>query len=99
MAEGAVFFAVGAAVVVEADVEGGEVALVRLLHLGDELFFGDAGALGAEHDGRAVGVVCADVDAAVAYELLEADPDIGLDVLDQMADVDVAVGVGEGGGD
>ena len=27
-------------------------------------------------------------------QLLEADPDVGLDVLDQMAEVDVAVGVG-----
>ena len=32
-------------------------------------------------------------------QLLEADPDVGLDVLDQMADVDVAVGVGQGAGD
>ena len=54
---------------------------------------------GADHDRRAVGVVGADVDAAVPAELLEADPDVGLEVLDQVADVDVAVGVGQGAGD
>jgi hypothetical protein len=30
---------------------------------------------------------------------LETDPNIGLDVLDQMADMDMAVGIGQGGGD
>ena len=77
----------------------GEVALVLLLHLGDELLFADARLAGADHDRRAVRVVGADVAAVVADELLEADPDVGLDVLDQMADVDRAVGVGQGGGD
>ena len=62
-------------------------------------FFADAFLPGADHDRRAVRVVGADVDAAVADELLEAHPDIGLDVLDQMAHVDVAIGVGQGGGD
>jgi hypothetical protein len=46
-----------------------------------------------------VGIVGADVMALVAAQLLEADPDVGLDVLDQMADMDRAVGVGQGAGD
>ena len=50
---------------------------------------------GAHHDRRAVRVVGADVDGAVAAQLLEAHPDVGLDVLDQMAQVDVPVGVGQ----
>ena len=70
-----------------------------LLHLGDQRLFADALLPGADHDRRAVRVVGADVDAAVADELLEAHPNVGLDVLDQVADVDVAVGVGQGGGD
>jgi len=37
--------------------------------------------------------------AGVAAHLLETDPDIGLDVLDQVAEVDAAVGVGQGGSD
>jgi hypothetical protein len=55
--------------------------------------------LGAQHDRRAVGVVGADVMAFVAAQLLEAHPDVGLDVFDQMPEVDRAVGVGQGAGD
>ena len=98
-AQRAIFGAVGAAVVVELDVEVGEVALVGRLHLGDQFLFADAGLPGADHDRRAVRVVGAEVEAVVADELLESHPDVGLDVLDQVADVDRAVGVGQGGGD
>jgi hypothetical protein len=35
----------------------------------------------------------------VAAHLLKAHPDVGLDVFDQMAEVDGAVGVGQGAGD
>ena len=59
----------------------------------------DAFLPGADHDGRAVGVVGADVDAPPPAEFLEPDPDVGLQVLDQVADVDMAVGVGQGAGD
>ena len=65
---------------------------------GDELFRGDAVLLGAQHDRRAVGIVGADVMAFVAAQLLEAHPDIGLDIFNQMADVDRTVGVGQGTG-
>ena len=54
---------------------------------------------GADHDRRAVRVVGTDVDAPVAAQLLEAHPDVGLDVLDQVAEMDRAVGVGQGCGD
>ena len=74
------FRAVGAAVIVELDVEAGEVGLVGLLHLGDPLFLGNALLPGTDHDGRAVGVVAADVDAPPPAEFLEPDPDVGLEV-------------------
>ena len=99
VAQRAVLGAVRAAVVVELDIERGEVALVGLLHLGDEFLFADAGLPGADHHRRAVRVVGTHVHAAVADQLLEPHPDVGLDVLDQMADVDVAIGVGQGRGD
>ncbi len=54
---------------------------------------------GANHDRRAVRVVGTDIDAAIAAQLLETHPDVGLDVLDQVPDVDRAVGVGQGTGD
>jgi hypothetical protein len=65
------------------------------LHVGDQLFLAAAFLPGADHDRRAVRVVGADVDAAVPAQLLEPHPDVGLDVLDQVADVDVPVGVGQ----
>jgi hypothetical protein len=35
----------------------------------------------------------------MAAQFLEARPDIGLDVLDQVAEMDRAVGIGQGAGD
>jgi hypothetical protein len=46
-----------------------------------------------------VRVVCADVGALVAAELLEPHEDVGLDVLDEVPEVDVPIGVGQRRGD
>lgn len=81
----AVLFAVGRVEVVEIHQEIGEVATVLGLDVGDQLLRGDAFLLGAQHDGRAVGVVGADIDALVATHFLEADPHVCLDVLEHMA--------------
>ncbi len=86
-------------VVVEADVEAGEIARVLAMDARDQRLRRDAFLLGAQHDRRAVRVVGADVPALVAAHLLEAHPDVGLDVFDQVAEVDGAVGIGQGGGD
>ena len=61
----------------------------------DQLFRRDAFLFGAQHDRRAVGVVGANIVAFVALHLLEAHPDVGLDVFDQVAEVDAAVGIGQ----
>ena len=84
---------------VEGDLKAGEVSEVRLPHAGDEILLAAALGLGANHDRRAVGIVGAEIDRAVAAKFLEADKNIGLDVLDQMPEMDVAVGVGQGRGD
>ncbi|MNZ64769.1 hypothetical protein D3C78_829430 [compost metagenome] len=94
--EDAVLFRVGRMVVVEVHQEGGEVGGVLGAHVVDQLLRGDAFLLGAQHDGRAVGVVGADVDGLVATHLLEAHPDVGLDVFDHMPEVDGPVGIGKG---
>jgi hypothetical protein len=74
----AVFGTVRAAVVVELDVEPGEVFHVGLLHPGDQLFLRDPFLLRADHDRRAVRVVGTHVNATLPPQLLEADPDVGL---------------------
>ena len=43
-------------------------------------------------------VVGADIDAPPPAEFLEPHPDVGLQILDQVSDVDMAVGVGQGAG-
>lgn len=95
----AVFFAVGGVEVVELHQEVCEVAAVLGLDVGDQLFRRDAFLFGTQHDGRAVGVVGADVDALVAAHFLEADPHVCLDVLEHMAKMDGSIGIGQGAGD
>ncbi|MCY1544102.1 hypothetical protein D9M68_799590 [compost metagenome] len=86
----------GRVIVVEIHQELGEIGGVLGAHVVDQLLGGDALLLGAQHDGRAVGVVGADVDGLVAAHLLEAHPDVGLDVFDHMPEVDGPVGIGKG---
>ena len=89
--------------VVEGDVEAGEIARVFAMHALDQRFRRDAILLGAQHDRRAVRIVGAHVPAlgnlVLGLHFLEAYPDIGLDVFDQVAKVNGTVGVGQGGSD
>jgi hypothetical protein len=96
---GSGFFGMGGVVVVEADVEAGEVARMLAMNALDQRLGRDALLLGTQHDRRAVRVVGADVPALMTTHLLETHPDVGLDVLDQMTQVDCAVGIRQGGGD
>src|SRR3989338_3794914 len=76
-----------------------EICLMLMPHAVYQLFRRDAFLLGAQHDRRAVGVVGAYIMHLVPLHLLEAHPDVGLDVFDQMTEVDAAVGVGQSRGD
>ena len=91
--------AVGAAVVVELDMESLEIRNVFMPYAVYQLLGRDAFLLGAQHDRRAVGVVGADIMHLVALHFLKAHPDVGLDVFDQVAEVYAAVGIGQCGGD
>ncbi len=88
---------VRAAVVVETDVEPGEVADVSGSHISDERLFGTSFLPSTNHDCRAVRVVRANENATVTSQLLKADPNVRLDVFDQMADVNVPVRVRQRG--
>ncbi len=78
-------------VVVIADIKASEIGLVLLAHLTDHLLRGNAKLLSFQHDWRAVGIVGADEVDVVAAHSLVTDPDISLDVLQHMAEVDGAV--------
>ena len=88
----------GAVVVVELDLEVSEVPLVVRFDLRNLLLRGDAVFFRLEHDGGAMGIVGAHVDALLTAQFLETDPDIGLDVFQQVAQVNGAIGVGKGTG-
>lgn len=90
-------FAVCAAVVVERDIKRGKVAQVRFSHIGDQRLFRATFLPSPDHDRRAVRVVGADVNAAVAAQLLKTDPDIGLDVFNQVPQMNMSVGIGQSG--
>ncbi len=85
--------AVRASIVVKGDVEAGEIADVLLANVGDERAFTPLFLPGPDHDGRAVRVVGTDVDAAPPAQLLKTDPDIGLNIFDEVAQVNRTVRV------
>src|SRR3984957_4843205 len=60
---------------------------------------GDALGLGLEHDRRAMRIIGADEMHDIAEHPLEAYPDISLDVLHDVADMEWPVGVGQSSGD
>jgi hypothetical protein len=90
---------IGAVPVVEGNVKAVQVRLAPGGDLGDELLRRLAGLFGRDHDRRAMGIVGADeVDLAALHSLVP-HPDVGLDVFHDVADVELAVGVRQGGGD
>ena len=93
LGEDAVLLAVGGAVAVEAHLEGAELLHPGLVGTGDDGLGRGALLAGADHDGRAVGVVGADVDHVVPHHALVARPEVGLQVFHQVAQVERAVRV------
>ncbi len=85
-------------IVVETDVEAREVFLMLLTNPVDQLLRGNSLTLGPQHNGGAVSIVCANVVAVVATHVLEAHPDIGLNVFQQVPQMNGPVGVGQGAG-
>jgi hypothetical protein len=83
-------------IVIEAHEEGVEVRGMGFVHAPHELFGADALITSPDHDRRAVRIVRADKHTVVAYETLEASPDVRLDVFDQMPQVNVSIRIGQG---
>src|SRR5215210_2740183 len=79
--------------VIEADVKAGEMLRSRGGDARHELLRRQPLGFGLEHDGRAVRVISAYEMHRVALHALESHPDVGLDVLHDVPDVERAVGV------
>ncbi|SJC40708.1 Uncharacterised protein [Shigella sonnei] len=83
-----VLFAVRRVIVVIADVKACEISLVFLTHFANHLLRCDTKLLRFQHDRRTVGIVGTDEINLVAAHSLVTNPDISLDVLQHMAEVD-----------
>jgi hypothetical protein len=79
----------------EFDLKIFEILGVISITFANELFRGDALLAGFDHDRGAMGVIGADEGAIVSAHFLKAIPEVGLQVFDQVANVNVAIGVGE----
>ena len=79
--------------IVEANGKRIEIPAVLLADARDQILGTDPILLSAQHDRCAVAVVGTHVQAAVTAQALETHPDIRLDVLHQMPEMDRAVGV------
>jgi hypothetical protein len=85
--------------VVEGDMEALQIARALAADPLHELARADSLGLGFQHDRRAVRVIGAHEMDRMPLHALEAHPDIGLDVLHDVADMKRAVGVGQRRGD
>jgi hypothetical protein len=70
-----------------------KIGTVLGFYIGNQLFRGNTFPISSEHDRGAVGVVSANIVALMATHLLEAYPDIGLNIFDKMTQMDRAVGI------
>ncbi len=86
-----VLLAVRGIIIVEADIERREIPGVLLVHPAHQLLGSDPLLPGADHHRSAVGIVRAHVIAFVAAHALEPHPDVGLDVLHHMPQMDASV--------
>jgi len=80
--------------IVEAKMKVEKVALVLGLHLIDQCLWFYTQLLCAQHYRRAVGIICPDPKRIVTTHALEANPDIRLNVLHHMTQMNGSVGVG-----
>ena len=94
-----VFGRVGAVPVVKADEKAFEILIAPGGDVGHKLLGRFTSLLGGDHDGCTVRVVRTHEVHRMALHALEPHPDVGLDVFHDVADVEIAVGVGQGGGD
>jgi len=67
------------------------------VNLLNPLFFRALNALGAHHDRRTMSVVGTYINALIATQFLKPYPDICLDVFHEMANMNGAICVGQGG--
>ena len=76
-----------------------EVLFAPCCNIGHKLLRRHTGFFSCNHDRRTMCVVCAHKIDMVALHALKPNPDISLDVFHDVANVELAIGIGQGGGD
>ena len=89
---------IGAVPVVKTDMKTIQIRFATRGDVGHELLRRFASLFSGNHDRCAVGIIRTHKIDIVALHLVKTHPDIGLDVLHDVPDVEVAVGIGQGGG-
>ena len=86
----------GGVVVVYTDQEIFEVRLVNSAHIGNMLLGADTLFIRLEHNRSSMSIVSRKVVTFVPAHTLEANPDIGLGIFQDMAKMQCSIGIGKG---
>ncbi len=96
--DGFIAVAVGGTEMIIGQAEIAEIALMFCGHFGDQLMRRDATFLRVQHDRRAVGIIGPYEIGFMAARTLVSGPDVGLDVLHHVTQMNRAIGIGQGSG-
>ena len=94
-----VFGAVGGVPIVKGDVKAIQIRLATRSNIGHKLLWRDACFFGSNHDRSAMRVVGTHKVHLMTLHALRTNPSVGLDVLHDVTDVKIAVGIGQSGRD
>src|SRR5262245_24796836 len=94
-----IFRTVGRIITVKGNVEIGKVTLMLNVILGNKFLGCYPGTLSIDFDGRAMRIISAHIHRVLSRHFEKAHEDIGLDIFDEMAQVNTAVGIGQSAGD
>jgi len=95
----AILVGMGAVIVIHANQKVPEVSFVNGTHIGNMLLGTNAFFICLKHDGSSMGIVGGNIVTFVPAHSLEAHPDIGLGVFQNMPKMQCSIGIGQGVGD
>src|SRR5262245_27814498 len=94
-----VFRTVGRVKTIKGNVEIGKIALMLNVILSDKVLGRHSRTLGIDFDGRPMRIISAHIHHIPPRHFEKAHEDISLDILDEMAQMNTSVGVGQSAGD
>jgi hypothetical protein len=83
----------------EVNIETRRHSFMVAFYIGDMLFRGNTFLFSLQHDGGAMRVIGAKIQAIVAAQVLKPYPYVCLDLLKHVAEVQITIGIGKGAGD